>query len=200
MPGQGTSRRRRRLLKLALAAPLTPALRWTLPEVEAAQQAVQNAQSLGTFSPGFFTEHEYRTVRLLADWILPRDERSGSAADAGVPEFMDFMMIDQPERQTAMRGGLQWLDFACQLRFDRRFVECGDDQRRALLDLIAWPAKAPAEMAHGVEFFNRFRDLTATGFWTSKIGFEDLQFMGNEFVAEWKGCPDDALRKLGLKD
>ena len=137
-------------------------------------------------------------VRTLADIIIPKDERSGSASDVGVPEFMDFMMIDQKTRQVAMRGGLAWLDLECQQRFDRIFVDCSDDQRKAVLDDIAWPAKAKEGLAHGVAFFNSFRDLTATGFWTTKVGMQDLQYIGNTFVAEWKGCPDEVLKKLGL--
>jgi hypothetical protein len=53
-------------------------------------------------------------------------------------------------------------------------------------------------MSHGVAFFNRFRDLTAAGFWTSKMGIDDLGYMGNVSVPSWNGCPDDVLRRLGL--
>jgi hypothetical protein len=162
-------------------------------EVARAQEAVRSG-----FTPQFFTEEEHRTVRLLADMILPRDERSGSATDAHVPEFLDFMMTDQPERQVAMRGGLAWLDLECRERFGRRFVECADGERGEILDLVAWPDRAPPELSQGVAFFTAFRDLTATGFFTSRMGFDDLQYVGNEFVTEWKGCPEEAIRKLGL--
>ena len=140
-------------------------------------------------------------MRLSAYWstsIIPKDERSGSATDAGVPEFMDFMMIDQPARQTAMRGGLAWIDRECLKRHDKTFLACTAEQRTALLDDIAWPQKANKELTHGVAFFNSFRDLTASGFWTTKMGMDDLQYMGNVFVPEWKGCPDEAVKKLGL--
>ncbi len=137
-------------------------------------------------------------VRVLVDLIIPKDERSGSATDAGVPQFMDFMMNDQPPRQTAMRGGLAWIDLECQDRFDKRFLECTAAERAAVLDDIAWPAKARPEFAQGVAFFNSFRDLTASGFWSSKMGVQDLKYMGNVMVPEWKGCPDEALKKLGL--
>ena len=95
-------------------------------------------------------------VRVLVDLIIPKDERSGSATDAGVPEFMDFMMNDQPARQTAMRGGLAWIDLECQDRFDKRFLECTAAERTAVLDDIAWPAKARPEFSQGVAFFNSF--------------------------------------------
>jgi hypothetical protein len=137
-------------------------------------------------------------VAVLVDLIIPRDEKSGSATEAGVPEFMDFMMVDQPARQTAMRGGLAWLDHECQVRFDKRFSVCTDAERRAVLDDISWPRRAKPEMAYGVSFFNSFRDLTASGFFTSKIGMADLQFKGNTVVMNWKGCPPEVLKKLGL--
>ena len=194
---------RRKALQLFTSAPAAMAIAWTSGETEAAQARAQTARreaaQRGTpFRPKFFTAHEYATVTVLADWIIPRDERSGSASDAGVPEFMDFMMIDQPARQTAMRGGLAWIDHECEERYDKRFLECTAEQRTAVLDDIAWPRRAKAEFAHGVAFFNSFRDLTASGFWSSKMGVQDLQYTGNTMVPEWKGCPPEALRKLGL--
>jgi hypothetical protein len=189
---------RREALKLLASFPLASAFGVSAVEVAKAQEAVRAAGP--DFAPRFFTAHEYRTVRLLVDLILPRDERSGSATDAGVPEFLDFMMMDQPERQVAMRGGLAWLDLECRERYGRRFLDCRDDERAALLDVIAWPERAPEELSHGVEFFHHFRDLTATGFFTSRMGFEDLKYVGNEYVTEWTGCPEETLTKLGLTD
>jgi hypothetical protein len=194
---------RRDLLKLLASAPLAAGFAWTEAEASQAhhlaQAAVQAAQTGASFTPTFFTKHEYETVRALVDLIIPRDERSGSATEAGVPEFIDFMMIDQPARQTAMRGGLGWLDLECQKRYDRMFLECGAPERTAVLDDIAWPDRARPEMSHGVAFFNSFRDLTATGFWTSKMGMEDLQYLGNTFVGQWTGCPEEALKRLGVR-
>jgi hypothetical protein len=165
-----------------------------------AQAARQAANAGVAFKPKFFTAHEYQTVRVLTDLIIPKDERSGSATDAGVPEFMDFMMLDQPERQTAMRGGLAWLDLESQKRFDKTFVTVSDAERRQILDDIAWPARTDPKLAQGAAFFTSFRDLTATGFWTSRMGIDDLRYVGNTFVAEWKGCPDEAMQKLGVAD
>jgi hypothetical protein len=150
------------------------------------------------YSPKFFTTHEWETVRALVDILIPKDARSGSATDAGVPEFMDFWMIEDTDNQGWMRGGLGWLDIECQERFSKNFIDCQAAQRSAVLDDIAWPDRAKPTMSHGVAFFNRFRDLTASGFYTSRIGIEDLQYMGNTFVSEWTGCPPDQLRKLGV--
>jgi Gluconate 2-dehydrogenase subunit 3 len=189
---------RRDVLKILLAAPAAT-FTWTEAEAAQAAAAAQTARATAKpFVPKFFTANEYKLVRTLVDIIIPKDERSGSATDVGVPEFMDFMMIDQPTRQVAMRGGLAWLDLECQQRFDKIFVDCAPAERTAVLDDIAWPAKAKPEHAHGVAFFNSFRDLTAGGFWTTKVGIEDLQYLGNRSVARWNGCPPEALKKLGV--
>jgi hypothetical protein len=140
-------------------------------------------------------------VRVLVDYIIPRDERSGSATDAKVPEFMDFLLADSeasPASRVAMRGGLAWLDEESRRRFNKAFVDSSDAQRRQVLDDIAWPAKARPEMSHGVAFFNHFRDLTASGFFSSAMGWKDLQYLGNVAIPEWKGCPPEALAKLGV--
>jgi hypothetical protein len=194
---------RRALLRLLASAPAAAGFAWTEAEAQEAHTHAQAAQTVaraaGTpFKPKFFTAHEWATVRMLVDIIIPRDERSGSATEAGVPEFMDFMMNDQPGRQTAMRGGLAWLDRECVSRYDKMFVTCTTAERTAVLDDVSWPQKAPAGLSHGVAFFNAFRDLTASGFWTSKMGIKDLDYQGNVFVPEWKGCPDAVLKKLGV--
>jgi gluconate 2-dehydrogenase gamma chain len=192
---------RRAALQILGAAPAAAAMAWTEVEAEAAQTraAQARAQAAATatrFKPKFFTAHEYATVGVLVNLIIPRDERSGSATDAGVPEFMDFMMIDQPRRQVAMRGGLALIDRLARERFRSRFLDCTDAQRRQLLDEIGYTSNADSGASHAIAFFNSFRDLTATGFFTSKIGIADLQYQGNVFVSEWKGCPDAALKKL----
>jgi gluconate 2-dehydrogenase gamma chain len=200
-PGEGLSRRE--TVKLLAMAPLGLALAWrpSRTQVERVLRRILDPRPL-TLDLKFFTSEEYETVRLLVDLIIPRDDRSGSATDAGVPEFMDFMMADPdtlPEARTAMRGGLAWIDAECRRRFGKRFVECAERQRIALLDDIAWPARARPEMSHGVAFFNAFRDLTAFGFWSSEMGVKDLRYRGNAFVPKWTGCPDAALRRIGVR-
>ena len=196
---------RRAVLKLLSSAPV--AAGFALTEAQAqqahhlAEAARQTARRTGAaFKPKFFTQHEYQTVRVLSDLIIPKDERSGSATDAGVPEFMDFIMIDMPDRQTAMRGGLAWMDMESQRRFDKTFVAATDAQRREILDDISEYGEIKPGMSHGRTFFRSFRDLTSSGFWTSKMGIEDLGYIGNTFVPEWNGCPQEVLTKLGLPD
>ena len=194
---------RRTMLRLLGAVPAAAGFVWTDAEARQAHDKAHAAKEAAAkkaapFKPAFFTPHEYATVTVLVDIIIPRDERSGSATDAEVPAFMDFMMIDNPARQTAMRGGLGWLDRECTRRFDKSFVACTPADRLQVLDDIAWPSKAAPALSHGVAFFNGFRDLTASGFFTSKMGMDDLQYMGNRYVPEWTGCPREVLARLRL--
>ena len=195
---------RRKALQLFSSVPVAAvAIVWTSSETEAAQTKAQAARRQATergtpFQPEFFTRREYATVIVLADLIIPRDERSGSASDAGVPEFMDFMMIDRPNNQKWMRPGLTWIDAHSKTRFGKPFADATQSQREAILNDIAWPARAPASMSDGVGFFNRFRDLTSSGFWSSEMGVKDLRYEGNLFATDWNGCPPAALAKLGV--
>src|SRR5512140_659485 len=125
---------RRTALALLAAAPAASALSWTDAEAReafdqstAARRAAARTQT--AYKPKFFTAAEYAMVVALVDLIIPKDERSGSASDAGVPEFIDFLMVDQPERQIAMRGGLARIDQICNERFERAFMACTADQR-----------------------------------------------------------------------
>lgn len=156
-------------------------------------------EDLEKWETQFFTDHEYETVRQLANMVIPADERSGNAEDAGVPEFIDFMMLDDPGRQTPMRGGLNWLDVQCRRLFGQNFIDCSDSQKRDMLDKIAYPDDADPDMQVGVNFFNSFRDLVASGFWSSKIGIEDIGYMGNR-PYDWNGCSEEALEHVGLED
>lgn len=162
---------------------------------------LEEAPELAAAAPAFFNAHEWATVKLLADYIIPRDERSGSATDAKVPEFIDLLMADKessPGSRTAMQGGLAWLDNECQHRFAKSFIGATDAQRRQVLDDIAWPAKAKPELHHGVIFFSRFRDLTASGFFSTQMGWQDVRYKGNVALPAWNGCPPAALEKLGV--
>jgi hypothetical protein len=147
----------------------------------------------------FFTAGEMATITVLADIIIPKDEKSGSASDAKVPDFIEFIVKDMPDHQTPMRGGLRWLDLQCLNRFGKPFTDCSKDQQIQLVDMIAYPAKAKPEMAQGVAFFNRMRDLTASGFFTSEIGVKDIGYAGNQ-PGKWTGVPDDILKHYGMEN
>jgi len=216
---------RRSALRLIGGAPLAIGFGLTAAELQLAHahaaEAMKSAAKGQLYKPRFFTAHEWQTVRILVDLIIPRDERSGSATDAGVPELMDFLMTDPAEndrsresRQTSMRGGLAWIDAESRRRSGRDLASCSEDQRRALLDEIAFSKgdedddddaqREPREqrgvrLRHGPAFFNSFRDLTASGFWTSRMGVKDLGYIGNTATL-WQGPPPEVLRKLGLEE
>jgi gluconate 2-dehydrogenase gamma chain len=201
---------RRELLKRVGAVPLAAGFVLSAARLQAAQEHVHKQAAKGgpakPYAPKFFSAGEWASVRVLADVIIPADARSGSATDALVPEFIDFILDDplaevrdRERLQTRVRGGLAWLERECARRCGKGFVAASAEERRPLLDDIAWPAKAPDEMEAGAAFFTLFRDLVASGFWSSKLGTDDLRFMGNTFVAEWKGCPPEVLAKAGLE-
>ena len=149
-------------------------------------------------SEKFFDEHEMATITVLADIIIPKDETSGSATEAGVPAFIEFIVKDMPHHQLPMRGGIKWLDIQCLKRYDKDFISCSSLDQLAIVDEIAYPALAKPEMKQGVAFFNRMRDLTATGFFTSEMGLKDLGYAGNK-PNRWDGVPQDVLDQYGVK-
>jgi len=165
-------------------------------------EAGRRADSIAALmkAPQFFTPHEFATVTVLADLIIPADERSGSASEAGAPAYIDFALreVEDDAMRLAMRGGLAWLDAESGRRFGRTFVDAAPAERTAILDDIAWPARTAPALAHGAAFFSDLRDLVATAFWSSRAGVRDLQYQGNVALPEWTGCPDAALRKLGV--
>jgi gluconate 2-dehydrogenase gamma chain len=147
--------------------------------------------------PAFFTPEEMTTITMLGDIIIPRDEVSGSASDAKVPEFIEYIVKDMTEHQTPMRGGLRWLDLQCLKRYGKAFKDSDHKQQMEMIDEIAWPKKAKPEMMQGVAFFNLIRNLTATGFYTSEIGVKDIGYIGN-VPNQWNGVPDDVLKQYKL--
>jgi hypothetical protein len=160
----------------------------------------------------FFTDHEMTTVTLLADIIIPKDEVSGSASDAGVPAFIEFIVKDMPVHQVPMKGGLRWLDMHCMKRFEKAFIDCTEAQQMEVVEDIAYPEITYKDqkgsmvkkgklikpgMQQGVAFFSLMRNLTATGFYTSQVGVKDIGYMGNT-PNKWNGVPDDVLKQYNL--
>lgn len=142
---------------------------------------------------------EWKTICVLSDLIIPADERTGSATQAGVPEFIDaWLDLRGGDLLAQIRGGLTWLDMECNRLFNHNFADCSDAQRKQILDRIAYPAKAAPQDTHAVAFFNHLRDLVVSGFFSSKMGVKDLPYLGNTMVADWEGCPPEVLAKLGL--
>ena len=194
---------RRDFIKFMAAAPMAHFAVTAFDLDEAATRTRETLEKLAErgqqYQPKVFTPAEWRTARVLVDLVIPRDARSGSATDAKVPEFMDVFMETRENMRNWMRTGLAWLDGECNKRFSNAFVDCDIAQRKAVLDDIAWPGRARQEMQAGVRFFNNFRNFTASGFWSSQMGVQDLQYMGNRPAATWNGCPTPALDKLGVR-
>ena len=195
---------RRDALKLLGAVPIVGALDWSAPCVERATRFVARLHEevdAAAYVPTFFTAHEWRTVRVLADIVIPKDERSGSATDAKAPEFVDFMLAEKDTSESSkvqMRGGLAWLDTEMRSRHGKDFLRASDTQRRTVLDDIAYPRKARPEMQRGAAFFSRFRSSIGAAFFSSNMGWQDLRYIGNVFNPNWNGCPEAATKKLGV--
>lgn len=145
----------------------------------------------------FFTDHEMATITILADIIIPRDDVSGSASDAKVPEFIDFIVRDMPQHQVPMQGGLRWLDMHCLKTYNKSFKDCSEKEQIEVVDAIAYPKKAKPEVQQGVAFFSLMRNLTASGFYTSEIGVKDIGYEGNK-VSKWNGVPDEVLKQYNI--
>jgi hypothetical protein len=158
---------------------------------ELAHEKMVNAE------PSFFTAEEMSTITILGDIIIPKDEISGSASDAQVPAFVEFIAKDKPELQTPLRGGLRWLDVQCLNRFSKAFKDCEHALQMEIVDEIAWPRKAKPEMLQGVAFFTLMRNLVATGFYTSEMGVKDIGYIGNA-PFQWDGVPADVLKQYNL--
>ncbi len=159
-------------------------------ESEAVRDAQLNAEK-------FFTADELKTVTVLSDIILPADSVSGSASQVGVPAFIEFMMKDQPQHQTPMRGGLMWLNNQSNKRFKKAFIACSSSQQLQIVDDIAYPEQVKADMRQGAAFFTLLRNFVVTGFYTTQVGFNDLGYVGNR-PNTWEGVPDDVLKQYGV--
>jgi len=151
----------------------------------------KNSSPNAKYAPKFFSPHQYRMLLALCDAVIPRDEVSGGAVEAGAPEFIDLLTSENEEFQLTFGGGLMWLDSFCTDRYEHPFLECTAAQQKEVLDLIAFRknAKEDASLSQGVAFFAKLRNLTCDGFYTSKIGIEDLKYIGNTALAGFPGCP-----------
>ena len=146
------------------------------------------------FSQTFFNSHEMATIAVLSDIIIPADEVSGSATEAKVPEFIEFIVKDMPYHQVPIRGGLMWLDHESNRRFGKVFKDISHDQQIEIVEEIAYPDDAKPEMGPGVSFFSHMRNLVTTGFYTTRMGIDDLGYVGNQPNA-WDGIPEEVQKK-----
>jgi hypothetical protein len=165
-----------------------------LEAAELAHQMVHKekaAAPAGKYAPKYFTPKQYETILSLCDAIIPKDEKSLGALEAGAPEFIDLLTSENQDYQLALGGGLMWLDTHCIDQYGKTFMECTPEQRKEVLDLIAFRKNARKDhsLSQGVAFFAFLREMTCDGYYTSKIGIEDLHYIGNVTRGEWSGCP-----------
>jgi gluconate 2-dehydrogenase gamma chain len=151
----------------------------------------KSAAPAGKYAPKYFSAAQYATLIALCDAIIPKDEKSGGAVEAGAPEFIDLLTSENPDYQLKLGGGLFWLDSFCTDRYGTVFMDCTPEQKKEVLDLIAFRknAKQDHALSQGVAFFAFLRRLTCDGFYTSKIGIADLGYIGNTSLREFPGCP-----------
>ncbi len=157
-------------------------------------QMVHEAKALsaaGKYTPKFFPAHQYTTLVFLCDTIIPKDENSGGAVEGGAPEFIDLLTSENEDYQLEFGGGLMWLDNLCSDRYGATFLDSTPAQQKEVLDLIAFRKNVDSNpsLTQGIAFFARLRQMTCDGFYTSKIGIEDLQYIGNAALASFPGCP-----------
>ena len=151
----------------------------------------EKAAGAGKHTPKYFSAAQYATLTALCDMIIPKDEKSGGAVEAGAPEFIDLLTSENEKYQLKLGGGLFWLDGFCTDRYGSVFLECTPEQKKEALDLIAFRKNAKREplLSQGVAFFALLRNMTCDGYYTSKIGIADLGYMGNTALGEFPGCP-----------
>lgn len=154
-------------------------------------QKEKSSSSTGKYAPKYFSAPQYALLVALCDIILPKDEKSGGAVEAGAPEFIDLLTSENEKFQLRLGGGLSWLDNSCVDRYGKVFLECAPEQKKEVLDLIAFRknAKQDPSLGPGVSFFAFLRNLTCDGYYTSKIGIADLGYIGNTSQHEFPGCP-----------
>jgi gluconate 2-dehydrogenase gamma chain len=187
---------RRDILKsLAVSAAATSVLR-VIPAhaAEMAHQMIaaeKAAAPAKTYAPKFFSAHDYKTLQALCQTIIPADADSGGAIEAGAPEFIDLLTSENKDYQITLGGGLMWLDSTCSDRYGKVYLECTPEQQKEILDKIAYRKNAIADSSldQGVAFFSFLRNMTADGFFTSKVGIQYLGYIGNTFLKEFPGCP-----------
>jgi len=186
---------RRDVLKTLAVVPASALIRLVpLQAAETAHNAVREvkaASAAAAYAPKFFNPREYTTLQSLCQAIIPSDDRWGGALEAGAPEFIDLLTSENEEYQRRLGGGIMWLDATCQKRFDKAYVECSPSEQKEILDLIAYRANAEKDpsLATGIGFFSFLRELTADGYFSSKIGIAYLGYLGNTYLLEFPGCP-----------
>lgn len=188
MAGQGLERREiLRAMALGAAASQFPGFsRWSFACDHFAPDS-QDARP-GQYAPQFFTAPEYETLERLTELILPSDGSPG-AREAGVSEFVDFMVSSDPGIQYRFRYGLTWLDTHADALHGKSFRNLTAGDQTDILQHLAYKDRYRAGEEEGRVFFNLVREYTVMGFYTSRVGLEQLDYPGLKLYSESPGCP-----------
>lgn len=188
MAGQGIQRREMlRILGTAAAAAQFPGFsKWGFACGHVGNAALQIKPA--AYRPQFFTALEYVAVERLTEIIIPSDATPG-AKEAGVAEFIDFMVFSDPDSQYPFRTGLSWLNAHSEQTLGKRFTELSGEQQTSLLEPLGFKDKARPGEEDGRKFFALIREYTVTGFYTSEIGFKELDNPALKFYSESPECP-----------
>ena len=151
----------------------------------------EKASAAGGYTPKFFPPHQYKILQALCETIIPAEDGTGGAIEAGAPEFIDLLTSENPDYQLKLGGGLMWLDSTCTDRYGKVFLECASEQQKQILDQIAYRRNALSDpsLSQGIDFFFFLRMMTVDGFFTSEIGIKYLGYIGNKYMKSFAGCP-----------
>lgn len=162
-------------------------------EAQHVHQAVAQAAQKGKYQPKALTAHEFATLQRLADLIIPADEHSKGALEAGAADFIDFLCAASDEMLNIYTGGLAWLDDETRRRYNgKEFLGVQPEQQTAMLDLIAWRKNESPALNPGIQFFSWARRMVADAYYTSPIGMKDLGYTGNSAMSEFS-VPKEAV-------
>lgn len=214
--------RRQMLERIALALTATGAAPFEFAWGEQVhREAREEKEETGAYRPKLFKPHEYRTIQRLAELIIPADERSGSAVDAGAPEFIDLLCSQNPELADIYTGGLLWLEARMRRQHGVPFLEAAEEQQTSLLDRLVeegdpekvegaratrygasedyqgfsnYRLQPVSDLAPGVWFFEWLRKMTVDAFYTSPIGIEDVGYQGNKAVSRYE-VPESIIQE-----
>jgi hypothetical protein len=158
----------------------------------------------GAFWPLTLDAAQRRTLVTLCDLMIPPDEKSPSASQVGVPDFVDEWISAPYPAQQANRvvvlNGLQWIEAESQHRFGSGFSDLSEAQRSQIADDVCSLEKARPEFRAAAESFALLRSLIVGGFYTTPAGMKDLGYVGNVALKEFPEAPREVREKLGLPE
>lgn len=158
--------------------------------------AQASAAAAGSSERKTFNEQQFQTLRKLADWIIPPDEKSQGGDAGGTAELIDLMASVNRNLARSFHAGLGWLDSEMRRRGGKTFLESSADEQKQMLDLLAYRKNDSPELGPGIRFFALMRRWTADAFYSSKEGVADLGFEGNTALSEYNGCGEDVVQQL----